>query len=143
MQSGAEDRRPHLSSFTRHVVTAWGFALAPLLWPSVATADPHLAWGTPLDRAQGPCELQLRRCDDGCFAEVAFLNRHLQGQALARRFALSLDGLEVVVTIEDGTLRAPDRFSVVPPPGLLAEPSFLDVDEDATGVIVLRPMPVS
>ncbi len=125
----------------RHFLLACGLALA--LFPGLAAADPQLAWGIPLDRTLGPSELRLERCEEGCFAEVSFLNRHLQGPALARQFTLTLDGFEVVVTVEDGSLRAPERFAVIPPPGFLAEPASLDVEEDTTGVIALLPMPMS
>ena len=136
MRSNAAGRRP--ARLLCRVI-----AMALCLAPAVAGARPDLRWDIPLDPAQGPSELRLDRCDDGCFARVSFLNRHLHGPALARRFTLDLQGLEVLVTVEDGALREPERFTVIPPPGFTAEPATLAVDEDATGVIALVPLPMS
>ena len=118
-------------------------ALAFLLAPAIASAEPDLRWGIPLDPTQGPSELRLDRCEEGCFARVSFLNRHLHGPALARSFTLDLQGIKVLVNVEDGALRSPERFTVVPPPGFTAEPTSLSVDENATGVIALYPVPMS
>ena len=118
-------------------------AMALCLVPAIAGAGPDLRWGIPLDPAQGPSEIRLDRCEDGCFARVSFVNRHLHGPALARSFTLDLQGLKVLVTVEDGALRSPERFSVIPPPGFTVEPASLAVYEDATGVIALFPVPMS
>jgi hypothetical protein len=113
------------------------------LAPGLATAGPDQLWGRAVDGRPGPSELHLRRCESGCAVEVTFLNRHLWGPALTRRFVLELDGIEVAVTVADGESMAPDRIVVEPPPGYVAEPSALDVDEDATGIVRLQPIPMS
>lgn len=117
--------------------------LAIALWPGLAGADPSRGWGVPLVRGAGQSELHLRRCDGGCFAQVAFVNRQMFGPALTRVFALDLEGFAVTVTVVEGVLRAPDALEVTPPPGFYAEPATISVDEDATGVIALFPMAMS
>ena len=72
-----------------------------------------------------------------------FENRFLWGGAWSRKFYLDLDGLHVAVTIVDGAGLAPEVFSLQPPPGYFAEPATLSVDENASGVIALYPMPMS
>lgn len=117
--------------------------LALCLVPGLAAAGPDQSWGRAVDGRPVPSELHLRRCATGCAAEVTFRNRHLWGPALTRRFTLEIEGLSVAVTVTDGESAAPDLMRVEPPPGYLAEPSELAVDEDAVGVIRLQPLPMS
>jgi hypothetical protein len=117
-------------------------ALALLTSPALAESSTH--WGIPLERAGGPNELRLARCEEGaCFAQVTFHNSQLRGMALTRSFALELDGFKVSVTIIDGQLREPEQVVVTVPPGFYAEPSKLMVDEDAAGVVNIVAMPMS
>jgi hypothetical protein len=119
-------------------------ALALLVVASPAFAETSINWGIPLERSGGPNELRLSRCDNGaCFAQVTFQNSQLRGMALARSFALDLDGFKVSVSVVDGELRAPERFAVTPPPGFTAEPSELTVGEDEAGIISIVAMPMS
>ena len=52
-------------------------------------------------------------------------------------FELALGGFEVAVRVEHGAGDIPDRFTVVPPAGYIAVPSFLDVGEHDQGVILI------
>ncbi len=113
------------------------------LWPGLAAAGPDQSWGRALDGTPAGSEIHLRTCDGGCAAEVVFVNRHLWGPALTRRFVLDRDGLSVAVTIVDGELTAPDQLVVEPPPGYRATPPSIEVGEEKTGVIRLDPIPMS
>ncbi len=120
------------------------YVLAALLLASPALAEDGLRWGTPIDPASGPNALRLIPCDGGaCAAQVTFHNSQLRGAALTRRFTLEVAGLAVAVTVTEGELRAPDEIAVTPPPGFTAEPAHLAVEEDATGVVLIRPVPLS
>ena len=73
---------------------------------------------------------------------MSFENRFLWGGAWTRKFNLDLNGFEVTVTIVDGEGLAPEMFSVEPPPGYVAELASLPVEEDASDVIALYPVPM-
>jgi hypothetical protein len=73
---------------------------------------------------------------EGAVAEVVFDNRTVHADELAR-FDLTLDGLTVSVEALVGRGLTPDRMTVFPPDGFIAEPPELDVDEDAVGRIVI------
>lgn len=119
--------------------------LVPILaiLPSLASAGPDLAYGVAFEPGGKPSELRLEPCRAACFAEVRFTNTYLYGPALVRRFALDLDGFAVTVTVVDGEGMAPEVLSVEPPPGYLAEPAELPVEEGTSGVIALTPIPMS
>jgi hypothetical protein len=109
-----------------------------------AAADGSLTWGRPLDSAAGPNVLDLVRCEGGaCAARVTFHNSHLKGFAFTRRFTLDMGGLPVAVTITEGEAMAPDEIAVTPPPGFAADPPRLVVEEDGTGIVTIRPLPMS
>ena len=119
--------------------------LIPLLalLPSLASAGPDLAYGVSFERGGRQSELHLERCKGDCFAQVRFTNSYLYGPALARRFLLDLEGLRVTVRVVDGQGMDPEVFSVEPPPGYIAEPAELPVDEGCSAVIAIYPMPMS
>jgi hypothetical protein len=117
---------------------------ALLLVAAPAWAGDGLSWGIPVPGSLGPNELHLVPCEDGgCAARLTFRNSQLRGAALVRRFTLEIGGLSVAVTVTEGELRAADEIAVVPPPGFTAEPARLSVEEDATGLVVIRPLPMS
>ena len=118
-------------------------ALLLLVAPAHAQAGPDQAWGRAVDGRPGPSELHLRRCEADCFAELTFVNRHLWGPALTRRFVLAIEGLEVGVTVADGAGTGPELLLVEPPPGFVADPPRIEVGEDAQGTVRLRPVPMS
>jgi hypothetical protein len=118
--------------------------LLPLaFWPALAMAGSDLNYGVALDGGRAASELHLTRCEGTCSAQVSYTNRFLRGPAFARRFVLDLEGLHVAVTIIDGEGEAAERFSVTPPPGYYAEPAEMLVEENATGVIAILPVPMS
>ncbi len=95
-------------------------------------------WGTPAGPA-GPNVATLAPCGDrSCLATVTFANTLIWSGAPGGEEAtvtLTLDGLDVVVTVESRPGRTVDTVTVVPPMGYLAEPAWLDVEEDASGVV--------
>jgi len=113
------------------------------LWPTLAVAGPDLSYGVAYEPGGESSKLHLSRCEAGCFAQVSFENRFLWGGAWTRKFDLDLDGLEVIVIIVDGEGLAPEVLSVQPPPGYVAEPATISVEENASGVIALYPIPMS
>jgi hypothetical protein len=118
-------------------------ALLALLCPTLAVAGPELTYGVAFEPGGEPSKLHLSRCEAACFAQVTFENRFLWGGAWTRKFDLNLNGFDVMVTIVDGEGLAPEVFSVRPPPGYIAEPATVSVEEGASGSIVLYPMPLS
>lgn len=113
------------------------------LWPALAVAGPDLTYGVAYEPGGEASQLHLSRCEAACFAQVSFDNRFLWGGAWTRRFSLDLNGFEVTVTIVDGEGLAPEMFSVEPPPGYVAEPASLPVEENESGIIALYPMQMS
>jgi hypothetical protein len=117
---------------------------ALLLAASQATAGGDLRWGIPVEGSRGPNELHLAACEEGdCAFRLTFRNTQLRGAALTRRFTVEIRGLSVAVTVTEGELRAADEIAVTLPPGFTAEPARLAVEEDATGVVVIRLLPMS
>ena len=114
-----------------------------ILLPGLASAGPDVSYGVAFEVGGQPSALHLGYCQTACFAEVRFKNTYLYGGAFTRRFPLDLDGLAVTVTIVDGQGMLPEVFSVTPPPGFIAEPAEVPVEEDGSGVIALYPMPMS
>lgn len=113
------------------------------LWPACAVAGADLTYGVALEPGGKPSEIRLSRCEAGCFARVAYVNRFLRGGAWTRQFTLNLDGFAVTVTVLDGEGLAPERIQVTPPPGFVVEPAEIAVEEGATGVIAIHPLPLS
>ncbi|TNC74875.1 hypothetical protein [Rubellimicrobium roseum] len=113
------------------------------LWPACALAGPDLTYGIALDSEQGAAELHLSRCEAGCFAQVAYVNRYLQGGAWTREFTLDLNGFAVMVTIVDGDGQKPEMVRVTPPPGYTADPAELPVEEGTTGVVAIHALGMS
>ena len=118
-------------------------AVLVALWPALAVAGPELSYGVSYEPGGEVSQLHLTRCEVACFGQVSFENRFLWGGAWTRSFDVDLDGLQVSVTIVDGEGLAPEVFSVQPPPGYVAEPATLSVEENGSGVIALYPMPMS
>lgn len=87
--------------------------------------------------------LTLTRCEAGDCWEVTFRNVVSFGSPQLP-VTLDLDGFVVTVTHTpgEGPGTAPDTFSVLPPPGYEASPGSLVVEDEATGVIVVSPLPM-
>jgi len=52
-------------------------------------------------------------------------------------FMLELDGLAVLVRVEQGPNTVPDRYTVEPPEGFVAVPPFIELDEGTSGEILI------
>ncbi len=52
-------------------------------------------------------------------------------------FMLELDGLAVLVRVEQGPNTVPDRYTVEPPEGFVAIPPFIELDEGTSGEILI------
>lgn len=104
-----------------------------LLLALPAHAENVHTWGSP--SLASTITLQPTNVE-GAVAEIVFDNRTVHADELAR-FDLTLDGLTVSVEALVGRGLTPDRMTVFPPDGYIAEPPELDVDEDAVGRIVI------
>ncbi|TNC73728.1 hypothetical protein [Rubellimicrobium roseum] len=91
-----------------------------------------LAWGTTTT-----AYVQLVPAD-GHPADLVFLNELTHGNPLEMIFALELDGLVVDVEVINGIGEEPDIVTVLPPPGFVAVPERLEVDEGQTGRIEIQ-----
>lgn len=117
-------------------LVAAGFAMAA--WAGTEATCGHPTSGSRENR------VALRLCDEeACFARVEFTNGREVGCRLTWEAALDHEGFVVLVRVEVGDGDAPDRIVVVPPPGFLAEPPELDVEENTSTTIAIVPVPLS
>ncbi len=72
----------------------------------------------------------------GAVAQVTFVNSTVHGDDEVS-FVLELDGLSVTVDAVVGRGMSPDRMTVEVPPGYIADPPEIDVNEHETGTIVI------
>lgn len=119
--------------------------LLPLLalLPGLAAAEPTRTYGVSFEPGGAPSKLEMAYCEAGCFAQVTFDNTYLYGDAMARKFPLDLDGLAVTASILDGEGMNPEVFSLEVPPGYVAQPAEIPVDEGRSATIAIIPMPMS
>ena len=76
--------------------------------------------------------------EPGAVAEVVFLNKSVHTTQI-ETFDLTLGDLTVTVEADVGMGDRPDRITVTPPEGYYAEPAYIDVAEDDTGVVLILP----
>lgn len=122
----------------------WGGAVLPLLLSSLPTAaqevprpGPDLyAWGSEI-----VAYVQMVPAEDHP-ATVVFVNR-LTYHPREATITLSLDGLVVEVEMLMGDGDEPDLIRVLPPLGFVAEPEAIEVNENETGRIEVRYLPMS
>ena len=121
-------------------------ALALLAWglspPPAEAAEDSYTWGVG---RTGPCVVVIEPCGDepDCAAVVRFANRLVWGATDLPAATLTLDGLAVVVSVDQRDYRTPDVLVVTPPPGYRADPPVIGVEDDGEGVVVIRPVPMS
>ena len=116
-------------------------ALILALWPSLVSAEDvaRYVWGNPVDGST-PSELALEPCHTPCVAVVRFDNTlvgHGRTNALETpapvRATLAIPGVAITVIVETGTGLTPDLMQVLPPPGYVAEPYEIQVNDDTSG----------
>ena len=72
----------------------------------------------------------------GAVAEVVFLNDTFHTQ-FVEVFPLTLDGLTVSVRIDAQLSMEPETMTVTPPPGFIAWPESVTVEENGAGVVFI------
>lgn len=72
----------------------------------------------------------------GAVAEVLFLNDGVHKYRF-NGASIGLDGLPVTVMVETNTDGAADTMTVTPPPGFIAVPESITVDEGGAGVVTI------
>jgi hypothetical protein len=92
-----------------------------------------LAWGVTTSAS-----VQLVPAEDHP-ADILFVNRLTHGNALEMAFVLEIEGLTVDVEVSNGIGEQPDIVVVRPPPGFVAVPSTIKVEEGETGLIQILP----
>ncbi len=116
-------------------------ALILALWPSLVSAEDvaRFVWGEPVDGSM-PSALSLEPCRTPCAAIVRFDNTLVayggtsaQGTPTPLRATLAIEGLSITVIVEAGTGLMPDLLQVLPPPGYVAEPHEIQVNDDTSG----------
>lgn len=106
-----------------------GWLVTPVL------ADQTHAWGYFPEYAS---TITLQPTDaPGAVAEVVFDNKTVHSDELVT-FDLTMDGLTVTVEALVGRGLTPDRMTVIPPDGFIADPPEIDVGEDAVGRVLIR-----
>ena len=110
---------------------AW---LAALLLGAPAFADTACYWGQ--HDGQGT-NVRIGEHPEA-WAEVSIHNR-LSFRARVGPCALKFDGADVAVTYDPGPYREPDVFTVTPPPGFVAVPDWLLVDDDTRATVLIWP----
>ena len=95
-------------------------------------------WGVTASRAV----VWLERSEEHP-ATVVFENRLTVGNPDEMAFTLAIDGMSVLVAVTMGDGENPDVMTVSPPPGFEAAPPSVEVDEDSTGRIEIRYLPMS
>lgn len=125
----------------RAFLIAVALGLAALAWLAGMLAKPvgaetvH-AWGY-LEGYQSTITIQPTDAP-GAVAEVVFHNKTVHADEDVR-FDLTLDGLTVTVIALVGRGLTPDRMTIIPPDGYIAEPPEIDVAEDDVGWVVIYP----
>lgn len=123
---------------------------------SLRAALPLALWACPaLAEDASPDDTQVRSWGEGEVASVriipgeehpatvVFENRLTYGNPSEMVFVLSMDGLVVEVLMALGSGSEPDVMTLSLPPGFMAEPQSIEVDEGATGKILVHMAPVS
>lgn len=108
--------------------------LSALVLAAPCAAQDRHSWGGP--GYQSTITLQPTDAP-GAVAEVVFDNRTVHVDELAT-FDLTLDGLTVTVEALVGRGLTPDRMTVLPPPGYIADPPEIDVPEEQIGRVLIR-----
>lgn len=122
----------------------------PLLAALLLAAAPAWADGTPSAGAESQvwgatasrAVVWLERSQDHP-ATVVFENRLTIGNPDEMAFTLAIEGMSVLVAVTMGDGENPDVMTVSPPPGFEAAPPSVEVDEDSTGRIEIRYLPMS
>lgn len=122
----------------------------PLLAALVLAAGPALADGAPSAGAESQgwgatssrATVRLERSGEHP-ATVVFENRLTVGNPDEMAFTLAIEGMSVLVAVSMGDGDDPDVMTVSPPPGFEASPPSVEVDEDSTGRIEIRYLPMS
>lgn len=118
-------------------------AAALVVLPAMAQADSSASWGAPINPGDLPNSAVLEACDDAsCFARVTVHNTLVLGFA-PYDLALDLDGLRVGVDYDGQGGAIPDVVMVMPPPGYVAVPPSLSLQEGETGAILIVLAPLS
>jgi hypothetical protein len=105
-------------------------ASAPALFLAGAVqADPSHHWGGS--------SATLRAGPGHPFATVDCVNRLTGGHDSLLRFVLDLGGYPVAVTVWQGPGDQPDTYTVTPPPGFIAVPQVLTLDENTDGQVLI------
>lgn len=106
--------------------------------PALADSPTRASWGAG---THGPCVVSIEpSAEPGVWATVAFDNALIMGQGSVHQLTLTLDGLPVAVTVAEAPNETPDTLAMPPPPGYLAEPPTVTVQEGERGVVRLRVM---
>ena len=109
--------------------------LASLAFALPAAAQDTHTWGS----AFYPSTIQLQpTAAPGAVAEVIFDNKTVHADEEVT-FPLTIGDMTVTVTALVGRGLTPDRMTVTPPPGYIAEPPEIDVPEDEVGRIIILP----
>lgn len=104
---------------------------------AVPDAGPDLyAWG-----ARSVAYIRIEPAPDHP-ATVVFVNR-LTFDPDSSQVRLTMDGMEVDVILLMGPGDEPDVIRVLPPPGFMAEPESISVEEGETGRIQILYLPMS
>lgn len=108
--------------------------LASLILALPAAAQDTHTWGSPFY----PSTITLEPTTvQGAVAQVVFDNKTVHRDEEVT-FPLTMGDLTVTVTALVGRGLTPDRMSVEPPVGYIADPPVIDVAEDEMGRIVIR-----
>lgn len=121
----------------RRMNSAWWLLPALLiggaLWVAMiraALADEIRMWGPT-------AYVQIQPTDKpGAVAQVAFHNDTFHTQ-FVEQFPLTLDGLTVAVRIDAQLSMEPETMTVTPPPGFIAIPESVTVQEGEMGVVYI------
>lgn len=109
--------------------------LASLALALPASAQDTHTWGSQFY----PSTITLEPTDaPGAVAQVTFDNRTVHADEEVT-FDLTMGDLTVTVVALVGRGLTPDRMTVTPPPGYIAVPPDLDVEEGAVGAIIVYP----
>ena len=108
--------------------------IASLILSLPAAAQDTHTWGSPFY----PSTITLEPTTvQGAVAQVVFDNKTVHRDEEVT-FPLTMGDMTVTVTALVGRGLTPDRMSVEPPVGYIAEPPEIDVAEDEVGRIVIR-----
>lgn len=100
-----------------------------------------LHWAVPanseISRSWGESSATITAGQGGPVAVVACRNELTFTAESTFAFMLELDGLAVLVRVEQGPNTAVDRYTVEPPEGFVAIPPFIELDEGTSGEILI------